>query len=457
MTNSHQILIAFITFLSSSLLAILYVLAYHQKWFLNLISKVWPASLKSRVINLFINNESIYFENTSKPPYVLFEDRKRTVVFWVFFGFLTLLALTLRYLSLPAINEDLKYQVFKWFDYIAANGGFSALEDTSISNYNPPYLFLLACATYFPWISKLVLIKIISIIFDFLCAIAIYKIVRHFASFLIAWLAYFFVLLSPIVWLNSAYWGQCDAIYTSFILFSIYSFIKKKPIFGYVLFAISFSFKLQAVFFLPFLLVILFGVDHRWYLFFVIPITFLIMSLPAVIAGQSIVNILTIYLDQTGQYAFLTLNAPSIFGLFNYLESQPSYEIIGFSLLLIIMCGISLVSFWNRGRIGDKQLILFALISLLVTPFLLPRMHERYFYPAAVSYIILLFSLPNLWVAALLINFTTFFSYFPFLWDLEVLPLPVLSIMNFISIVILLVSISRLNKNVVGVKKAEFP
>jgi Gpi18-like mannosyltransferase len=37
-----------------------------------------------------------------------------------------------------------------WYQYIDANGGFRALKDPSFSNYNVPYLYLLALLTYLP-------------------------------------------------------------------------------------------------------------------------------------------------------------------------------------------------------------------------------------------------------------------------------------------------------------------
>lgn len=372
-----------------------------------------------------------------------FKDNNHKVVFWVFFWFLILPILLIRYFSLSAINDDLTSFVLKWYDHLALNGGFSALGTSSESNYTPPYLYLIALATYIPWISKLFAIKIISIIFDFLLAAAIFKIVRSFTSSWGAWLSYLCVLFSPVVWVNSAYWGQCDAIYTSFLLFAIYYFLNKRSIPGLIFFSIALAFKLQAIFLVPFLLVYLLAVDHRWYLLIIIPIVYFFMSLPAVINGQPFINILTIYLNQVGSYHDLSLNAPSIFGSFNLVDELQHYEMIGYISIDIFICWLVLVALHQRGKLAKEPLVLIALISLLMTPFLLPRMHERYFYPAAIASIFLLFLIPRLWLAPVLINTSAFFSYFPWLWHSEPIPIYFLSILNLIAAVIMMTYLLR--------------
>src|SRR5947207_1792835 len=59
----------------------------------------------------------------------------------------------------------------------AVNGGFAALGET-FSNYNTPYLVLLAAAIYLP-VPELVAIKSISVIFDLVLAVFAYKIIRR--------------------------------------------------------------------------------------------------------------------------------------------------------------------------------------------------------------------------------------------------------------------------------------
>src|SRR5436853_4312628 len=79
-------------------------------------------------------------------------------------GLLFLVAIVLR-VSLYQV-ETSDYTVFLswWYDFIQTHGGFAALKYT-FSNYNTPYLSLLALTTYFS-ISKLIAIKTLSVVFD---------------------------------------------------------------------------------------------------------------------------------------------------------------------------------------------------------------------------------------------------------------------------------------------------
>ena len=85
---------------------------------------------------------------------------------------LLLLSLILR-LSLYNI-QTFDYATFfePDYDFIRIHGGFAAFK-YNFSDYNPPYLYLLALITYTP-LPKLAAIKLISTIFDVLLALFTY-------------------------------------------------------------------------------------------------------------------------------------------------------------------------------------------------------------------------------------------------------------------------------------------
>jgi len=96
------------------------------------------------------------------------------------------------------------------------------------------------------------------------------------------------------------------------------------------------------------------------------------------------------------------------------------------------------------------MLILLALTSVLVLPFLLPKMHERYFYPADVLSILFAFYYPGLFFIPLIVVSTSLLSYLPFLFNLEIIPFPILAIFMLVSILIVarrLFSSLNLRKN----------
>jgi Gpi18-like mannosyltransferase len=179
-------------------------------------------------------------------------------------GILFLLAIALR-ISLYHI-ETSDYSVFlsRWYDFIQTHGGFAALK-YNFSNYNPPYLYLLALAAYTP-IPKLVAIKTISVVFDAVLALFAYLILDlRYKHSLVPLIGALVVVFAPTIFINSAAWGQCDAIYTAFCLGSLYFLLKGRPAWACVFFALAISFKLQAIFFLPVLLMLLLkGTYNDW-------------------------------------------------------------------------------------------------------------------------------------------------------------------------------------------------
>lgn len=141
---------------------------------------------------------------------------------------LVLAAIGVRLLFIDQVSGDYRTFVGPWYDYLTSHGGFAAVG-AEISNYNPPYLYLLAAATYLP-LPKIVAIKLISIIFDVLLAGFAALIVRERFGRPVIWVSCFaIVLFAPTVVINSAAWGQCDSIYAAFCVGSLYFLIREKP------------------------------------------------------------------------------------------------------------------------------------------------------------------------------------------------------------------------------------
>jgi len=185
---------------------------------------------------------------------------ERKVIYFVqknyqlfFFIIITILALLMRNNLRYFQSGDYVYSLKPWTDYLEAHGGFLGLKSLE-SNYNMPYLYILAFITYLPS-STLAKIKLVSIIFDFITAflvmIIVKKLIKPSKSSLIPYLAYAITLFIPTLVLNGTVWGQCDIIYTCFILLSIYFFLEKKYVGTFIAYGIALAFKLQAIFVLP--------------------------------------------------------------------------------------------------------------------------------------------------------------------------------------------------------------
>jgi Gpi18-like mannosyltransferase len=192
------------------------------------------------------------------------KTRKHDWEYISYFVIASILALLIRIPLLSFKSGDFLDYTKVWYIAIQTSG-FSALKD-NISNYNPPYLYLLYLVVRFlPGLEKVIAIKIPSIIFDFICAGFIYKIVRiKYENRIVGLLAYTAVLLSPTMILNSSFWGQADSIYTAGIIASIYFLITRKNWYSLISFGIAFAFKLQAIFLLPLLIAFWFKKELSW-------------------------------------------------------------------------------------------------------------------------------------------------------------------------------------------------
>src|SRR6478609_7128385 len=221
----------------------------------------------------------------------------RRVIIGLVIAVIVLAAFAVRFLFIGQVSGDYRAFVSPWYDYLKTNGGFAAVG-ADISNYNPPYLYLLAAATYLP-LSKIVTIKLISMIFDVLLAAFAALIVRQrFPRPALPLVCFAVVLFAPTVVVNSAAWGQCDSIYAAFCLGSLYFLLRKKPWWAATFFGVALSFKLQAIFLLPVLLIGLVVNRQRLLALLAVPAAFAVMLVPAILAGRDLSSLLMIYPHQ---------------------------------------------------------------------------------------------------------------------------------------------------------------
>ena len=264
-----------------------------------------------------------------------FIEQNITIVFMVA---ITILALVVRYLCLPGISGDMEQYLIPWFETLKENGGLSALA-MELGDYNVPYLTILAMLTYLPF-SSVTLIKGVSIFFDFALAISscmlVSKCTGEKGKETKMVLSYTILLFSPLVILNSAYWGQCDSIFGTFLILTLVFLIKEKYPIAFIFMGCAFAFKLQAVFLLP-VLVLWYVYSKKFSIlnFLWLPVVNVVLCLPAIMAGRSVKSVLLIYFQQTSTYEVMTLNYPNLY----YIMAAP-YEIfqkVGTIFALVVL------------------------------------------------------------------------------------------------------------------------
>ena len=313
---------------------------------------------------------------------VFFGKIKFKIVDLAFIGCLFAFAFMVRWKLMPIESADYWGFLEDWMKQIRDGGGFRSLG-WQISNYSSPYMYLMCMVSYLTN-NDLYGLKLVSVFFDYLASIAVFLIIYQITGRVrksIMGMA--ILLLSPTVILDSAYWCQCDIIYTTFILFAIYYLFKNNSRGCLILVGISFAFKLQALFIVPFLIILWLKKktiklrDFVW-----IPIIYVVSALPAWLFGRDFKELMTIYFDQAGTYPWGTLEYPNIYALLG--EAMPDMrhatELSGAgTFMTIIILGCIAYYFYAKDiKLTDELLITLALFTVALIVYSLPHMHDRY-------------------------------------------------------------------------------
>lgn len=286
-----------------------------------------------------------------------------------------LIGIALRYLAREHATADAA-EYITWYTF-ARDHGIAGLAE-AFTNYTPIYSYLLLIATWFDGLGQpLSLVKMISALFEFGCATVVARMVWRFTSVALrASLAFCAVWLAPTVLFNGAMWGQADSIWTFFALVSVAMFMRHRN--GVLPFAVGCSVKAQGVFLGPFVLgMILRRKIHLAWLA-AIPGAYAILAIPVLIAGRSLASVLGIYLDQAHTFHRLTMNAANVWV---FAGATPYAIGVAAGLVLAAATGLALSIFIAQSkRTGPEFILLVACVSLILMPYLLPKVHERYFY-----------------------------------------------------------------------------
>ena len=310
-----------------------------------------------------------------------------------------LAGLACRYAVLDQITGDTTQYLLPWYEFARAHG-LAALGQT-FTNYTPFYGYLLLAVTELhglaaPWH----LVKVIPLVFDLGCAILAARLValaksRSYAPAI----AFAAVWLAPTALFNGAVWGQADAIWTFFILLSVYLICRDRPGSSVIAFGAGFAVKAQAAFLSPFIFALVLRRTIHWLWLAAIPLTYLAIAAPAWLLGQPLSDILTVYLKQAETFHRLSMNAANLW-LF---VPNRFYEFgVAIGLAISAVAGLAFSIAVARVKLAFKveHTVVAAALSLLLLPFLLPKMHDRYFYAFEIFAIVLACLRPRLAVIA---------------------------------------------------------
>jgi Gpi18-like mannosyltransferase len=353
------------------------------------------------------------------------------------FALLILLSIALRIYLSPFVSDDMRDFFLRWLDYVEQHNGFSALQDP-FTNYTPIYSYYLVLIYRLTAIlPKTLLLKLLSISFDYISAFFVYRLTAlKYPKTSAPGIATLVFLYCPTVVLNSSVWGQIDGVYTAALLASLYWMLQNRMRLSLSSYGFALATKLQAVFFGPLIFILLLKRKIPWTALTWAPRIYLLSLIPAWIAGRSFTDLSTIYFQQFHYYQYLTLNCPNIYQWISN-EHFETFKVDGIAfsgILISIYCYYALRS---RAKLEAPHLITIALTSCVILPYFLPKMHDRYFYPADVLSILYCFYFPDQIAVAILIQLASLFVYINYLWHLLPIPLPALSLLPLGALVLL--------------------
>ena len=181
-----------------------------------------------------------------------------------------------------------------------------------------------------------------------------------------------------------------------------------------LLLGIAFSFKLQTVFVLPLWggLWLLRRVRFRELLWF--PAAYATTCVPALLLGKPLGDILGVYFGQAAEYSgYLNLNAPNMYALIphgaevNTALAARLGILAAFALAAAVLAALLVF----RRQVDDRALLAAAVVLAIGVPFLLPHMHERYFFLADVLALAWACAFPRSAPCALLVELASLGAY----------------------------------------------
>lgn len=354
----------------------------------------------------------------------------------------TTLGLYLRYKLFPFESQDYIQNLSRWWNQLVEAGGIPGLK-LQVGNYTQPYVYLMALGTYLPW-SGLTVIKLISVTFDLILSIVIslsvFHCTRHKTKMIFA---YCFTFLAPTVIMNSALWAQCDSVIMVFIALTIYFFLKEKPSWACISFGIAMAIKIQSIFIAPVFLVLWMNRKLSFKHLLLIPLSYSICFIPTALAGGNYFEAVTFaYWQVTTTANDLSFNCAN---MWSPLKTVVNYDISKSATLLTLSTTFLAAYMCIRKplKLNHSLLITLFLFFTLIIPFMLPHMHERYYYYAEIIAIIYALIHTRRFYVPLIIMFVSVFSYLPFLFEVEPISLSILSIGILVSIIIISIDLYK--------------
>lgn len=279
------------------------------------------------------------------------------------------------------VPPDMIAHLLPWFREILGEGRIGAFAEP-FSNYTPPYLYLLSASTLLaPVLPAVTIIKLLSVLCTALLAWSVFVLLRA-CKVERPGLPALAVFVLPSAIVNAPLLGQCDALWTSFCVLSVAAAVEHRHVRMLIFAGIAFAIKAQAAFFAPLVLAVLIGRRvplHYW----LIPVAaYLALMLPAILAGWPIGDIVTVYARQA-EWRIYGGNLANPWIFYRFLpvaEGAGTGFWIGYTAALGFIGAF--LALFPRMAFTPRRIVAGALLAAFVLPYLLPMMHERFWFLA---------------------------------------------------------------------------
>lgn len=330
---------------------------------------------------------------------------KDALKYYALFGF----AFALFLFVLPDSGYD-KYFWITWTQEILQNGLGSVYLNPEVNNH-PLILYLLKAFSLFHHhadeigLTSVNWLKALVLPFDFLTLVVVIHILKRTENPTIGFLVFF---LNPAFWYNTVIWGQVDTVHTFFALAALVYAERGHWKWSLVLMLIAINFKLQAIIFLPLVLILsLPFIRNKGWKFFAFHILAVfgvqsLILLPFLFSGNLMETLHALATRSVDHYPVLSRNAYNLWYFlvedpFNFPDARKVLQLplkywgmamffAGSAMVLLpLFLAVNNGAFENLKR--DERLGTIFQVAALVTLaffFFNTQMHERYVHPALV-------------------------------------------------------------------------
>lgn len=319
-------------------------------------------------------------------------DKLKPYHFFLFF--------LLSYIAFCFVVPDSGYDKYFWISWskaIVEHGLGNIYSNPEVNNF-PLLLYLLKVFTLFFSANSIDVfsinyLKCFVIIFDFATLAVVVSLFKKNNINLLLCLVFVF---NPAFWYNTVIWGQVDSVHTFFVFVSVLLAINKKSLPALIFMLLAVNTKLQAVVFLPVLLMIVFNTERtekqQSYTESILSVIILagiqlIIFLPFIVSGNFSQTIHSLINSSVDFYPTLSRNAYNLWYLF-FADPLNTSDQITFLLplklwgiILFVLFYALVVFIFLKSKKGlAKIFLVFALLSLGFF-FFNTQMHERYVHP----------------------------------------------------------------------------